>query len=392
MIERISFQVPARGRAISLGLMVLGAAAAAFGLYSDPKRTWPSLLLNGFYFAALALISVFFLASQRLAGSRWSASLRRIPEALMSAMPAAAILVLVLFFGRNDLFPWADHDKVFHDAPAIAGKVQYLQMPYVFARLALAVVLWCIFAWLFRKLSRDQNPSANMEYHRRLNMFAPIFVIIFAISFTLFVYDFIISLDPRWFSTMFGVYLFAGTFVNGICAVTFAVVLLREQGLLRNWVSEDQLHDLGKMVFAFSTFWAYIWTCQYLLIWYSNIPEEVSHYTTRTIGPWLPLFVVNFLVNWILPFTVLMSAANKRKPKVLLFVTSVLFVGHWLDLYMQIMPSYWSSPKFGPVELLVPLGYAGLFYFMFVNSLAQAPLVPVNDPILAANLLQQHAH
>src|SRR5579871_1577289 len=127
MIERISFQVPARGRAISLGLMVLGAAAAAFGLYSDPKRTWPSLLLNGFYFAALALISVFFLASQRLAGSRWSASLRRIPEALMSAMPAAAILVLVLFFGRNDLFPWADHDKVFHDAPAIAGKVQYLR-------------------------------------------------------------------------------------------------------------------------------------------------------------------------------------------------------------------------------------------------------------------------
>jgi|SRR5437867_5507873 len=182
---------------------------------------------------------------------------------------------------------------------------------------------------------------------------------------------------------MFAVYMFAGTFVQGIAAITLAAVLLHERGLFRDWITENQFHDLGKMLFAFSTFWAYIWVCQYLLIWYGNIPEEVTHYISRTNGSWLALYTVNFLINWILPFSVLLSAGAKRRTKVLKFVTVALLLGHWLDLYQLIMPAFHpAAPSLNVVDLFITAGYGALFYLMFIRSLAKAPLVPVNDPIL----------
>ncbi len=397
MSQDLTFAPSLRNRNIALGLVVIGGVMALYLVFTDPKRAWPSLLLNGFYFASLALSALFFISTQRLTGARWSASLRRIPEAFTAALPYGAVLLLVLYFGRHWIFPWSDPSIFAHEpmmnGKVIAGRATYLQVPFVFERVVVCVLAWVVFGWLFRKWSveQDNNPGRNMAIHQRLNRLAPVFVIVFALSFTLVSYDLICSLEPKWSSTMFGLYTFAGLFVLGIAAVTLATLLLREHSVLRDWISDHQIHDLGKMLFAFSTFWAYIWTCQYLLIWYGDIPDEVPHYMRRTNGPWLYFFALNLIVNWIVPFLTLLSVKSKCTPKVLKSMCVLVLCGRWLDLYMLIMPAQWDSPKIF-LEIPIAAGYAGLLYFIFTRSLAQAPLVPVNDPILLAEMQVEHAH
>jgi hypothetical protein len=388
-----SFDISSRARLVAVLLIVLGALVAIYGVYAAPERTWPNLLLDGFYITALGVSAMFFLATQRVTGARWSASLRRVPEAFLPILPVTALLILALFFGRHVLYSWSRPGEMAHE-PAIAGKIQYLQVPGVFGRMIFVLLAWMLFAWLFRRASwqQDRHPELSLALHQKLTRYAIIFVPVFALTLTVAAFDWILSADPHWFSTMYAVYVFAGTFVQGIAAITLAVVILRERGFLRDSVSDHQLHDLGKMIFAFSTFWAYIWVCQYLLIWYGNIPEEVTHFVKRTNGPWLYLFALNLIVNWIVPFTVLLSVRAKCTPRVLKSITILLLCGHWLDLYLLIMPSVWSAPKIGLFEVPIAAGYLALLYLVFVRSLGQAALVPLNDPILAYEKLQVIEH
>jgi len=378
---------------IPLGLVAAGAIAAVYSLRTAPEHFWPSILVNGFYVVSLALSAMFFISVQRLAGARWSASLRRVPEALMSALPVVSLLLLTVLCGVQTLFPWA-RPGVFDHAPAIAGKVDYLHAPWIYVRMIGVLIVWSVFAFLFRSTSlrQDREPTRSLELHRRLTGIAALFVPIFALTFTVASFDYVLSVDTEWFSTMFAVYVFAGTFVQGIAAVTLTTVLLRERdSSFHDSVSEHQLNDLGKMLFAFSIFWGYIWVCQYLLIWYGNIPDEISHYLIRTNGPWLYVFAFNFILNWVVPFTMLLSAGAKRSAAVLKTVSAVLLVGHWLDLQLLIMPSFSAAPRLGFEDVLIATGYLALLYMVTTYELRRAPLVPVNDPILGYEELN-HAH
>jgi hypothetical protein len=219
--------------------------------------------------------------------------------------------------------------------------------------------------------------------HQRLDRLGAGFIVAFALTITLAAWDWLASLDPGWASTMFAVYVFAGAFVGGIAAIALATVLLMRRPPLRDAIGDAQLHDLGKLLFAFSIFWAYIWVCQYLLIWYGNIPEEVGHFVARTNGRWLPLFVANVLVNFVVPFLGLLSARAKMNPRRLAAIAGVVLAGRWLDLYLVIMPAVWGEPRFGVVEPLLAAGYAALLVTLFRRHVGRAPLVPVNDPVLA---------
>jgi len=384
-----SFQLSNRVRGTAAVVLALGICTAIYGVLAEPQRFWPNLLVNGFYAASLGASCIFFLAAQRATGARWSASLRRIPEAFMPLVTVAAVLILVLFFGRQILYPWSRQGAVAGE-PAIAGWARYLQPPWVFTRMVFVFAAWMFFAWLFRKISlqQDRHPELALVLHQKLTRYAVMFVPVFAVTLTVGAFDWLISTDPRWFSTMYAVYVFAGTFVQGIAAVTLAIVILKERGPLRDSVSDHQLHDLGKMLFAFSTFWAYIWVCQYLLIWYGNIPEEVTHYAARTNGPWLFLFALNLMANWVAPFLVLLSVRAKCTTRILKAIAILLLVGHWLDLYLLVTPSVWSAPKFGPLEMTIAAGYLALIFLVFTRSLSQAPVAPVHDPILA----YEHVH
>src|SRR5437660_6170633 len=187
MHHDLTFAPSSRNRNVALALVAVGAIAAIYGVFADPKRAWPSLLLNGLYFASLALSALSFISTQRLTGARWSASLRRIPEAFTTALPYGAVLLALVYFGRHSLFPWTDpgifaHEPLRNGKP-VAGHVEYLQTSGVFLRVLVSVVLWALFGWIFRKwaLEQDQNPRQNMAIHRRLNRLAPVLGIVFAI-------------------------------------------------------------------------------------------------------------------------------------------------------------------------------------------------------------------
>ena len=392
MIQELPSSIHPRTRIAALVLIVLGACVAVGGLYTAPHRTWPNLLLNGFYFTSLALSAALFLAAQRLTGAHWSASLRRLPEAFMMGLPAAAVLILVLFFGRDVLYPWARASGL-SDVPALAGKVQYLHPSWVFVRAISVFAAWLMITLLMRRASLDQDRDLGrcLILDRRLTRYSGLFVVVFAATFSVSAFDWILSLEPQWFSTMFAIYLFAGTFVQGIAAVTLAAVIVKDKDPLRIVGTKSQLEDLGRLLFAFSTFWAYIWTCQYLLIWYGDIPLEVTHYVKRTNDHWIELFGLNLVMNWLIPFIALLSVRAKSSPIILTLVSVVLLVGHWLDLYLLIMPAFFGVPEFGLPELLTTIGYAALFYRLFIRSLAKAPLVPLNDPTMLADTINWSA-
>jgi hypothetical protein len=388
-----------RGAAITLA--VLGGAAALAGLLFSGgaggagPRTWATLLINDFFFLSLALAGILFIALHYLSSAGWWTVIRRVPEAMMGFLPVAGLLTLPLYFGRRALYPWTRPEILRHD-PVVAAKTAYLNTPFFFGRMLLFLALWSLFAYLLRRTSLAQDRllaggvGAAGE-HRRMVRTSAFFIVTFAVSFSLASFDWLMSLDPRWFSTIFAIYTFAGLLVSGLAGITLTVVVLRERGQLAGLVGESHLHDLGKLLFAFSTFWAYIWVSQYLLIWYSNIPEEVTFYATRTNGGWAPLFFLVLVLGWVVPFCALLPRAAKRNPQVLKWVAVTVLVGHWLDLYVLVAPPVLARVRVGLPEILITAGYSSLFFLLMTRALARAPLLARSDPYLGESLHHHHS-
>ena len=208
-------------------------------------------------------------------------------------------------------------------------------------------------------------------------------LIVFGLTYSIASFDWIMSLEPHWFSTIFAMYTFSGLFVNGVAFICLILILLKEQGYFP-MVNENHFHDLGKWLFGFTTFWAYIWFSQYLLIWYSNIPEETMYYIIREKGGWDWLFYFNLIINWLIPFFALMTRNSKRSPFILKRVCILLLVGHWLDIYVMVTPNVFKhaglSASIGLVEIGAALGYAGLFVLVFGKTLSKNLLYPKKDP------------
>jgi hypothetical protein len=200
-------------------------------------------------------------------------------------------------------------------------------------------------------------------------------------------FDWVMSLEPGWYSTIFGVYHFSGLFLAALAMVALVSIWLEHSGPLRGVLHESHLHDLGKLLFAFSTFWAYIWFSQFMLIWFANIPEETTYFILRTHGAWYALFVANVVLNWLVPFAVLMRRDAKRNRRVLAVVSVVVLVGRWLDLYLMILPPVLGDrPRFGASEAGLLAAGAGVFGLALARALRAAPPVALDDPDLAASL------
>lgn len=367
----------------------VGLVCFVVGLFLDAHRAWGNWLLGAYYFTTLALFGTFFIAIGYLTSAGWSVSMRRVPEAMMSWLPAALVTMLVLGAGMGYLYEWVHpHDDGSHHAHLLHNKSPWLNQWFFLGRIILYFGIWIGVSQLLTRHSRRQDTDGDVTHTRSNTRTSAIFGVLFALTLSAASFDWLMSLEAAWFSTIFGIYQFAGLFQSGIAALIVLLVLLRRMGYLRDAVNENHLHNLGQWLIALSVFWAYIWFSQLLLIWYSNIPEETSYYLIRSQGDWWVLtFIVNPLLNFAIPFVVLLPRPAKRSEYILVRVAVMVLVGHWLDIWLGIMP-YVSpeGPWFDFMEVGVMLGFAGAFGLVFFKALERAPLVPLRDPYLQESL------
>ena len=248
-----------------------------------------------------------------------------------------------------------------------------------------------LLSWAIVRQSRQQDVDGKIRRTLLNRRLSALFIAVFGVTFWLASFDWIMSLEPHWYSSLFAIYNFAGLFLGGLAAITILVVWLRRLGPFRSTLNESHLHDLGKLVFAFSTFWMYIWFCQYMLIWYANIPEETIYFVRRAQGTRLPLFLTTMILNWAVPFLVLLPKRTKRNPLTLVQVSVVILLGRWLDLYLMTFPAFSQDRLwFGAWEVGMTCGTAGLFMWGVFRGLRAAAPVPVGDPLLSKILSLSH--
>ena len=326
-------------------LAALGVLAFVVGLRLWPERAWADLLVANVLLTTLSLGAVVFVASQHLSAATWSVALRRVFEAMFSYLPLGALLSAALLLGARFLYPWAG------PGGAALSKGGYLTVLGLGARAAFCWASWLV---LSRRLAARADRASSA-----------VFLLAFAPTFTLFSVDWLMSLEPRWTSTLYAWYVFAGAFSGGLAAATALLLWVRRRGAL-GAVNEHHLHDLGKCVFAFSCFWAYLWFSQGLLIWYSNLPEETSYYVHRMTGGWAVLFWLNPVLNFVVPFTLLLSARAKKSRQVLFAACVVVLAGRWLDLYVLVMPGIaGASAQFAVADLAICAGLSAAALLLF---------------------------
>lgn len=388
-VHEEKFVVPARLRNITFGLMGIGLVAIVVGLMTDSHRFWANFLLNNWYFLGVALMGTLFLATQSVSNAGWSAGFKRIPEAMATYLPYAfagfAIIILSVLMHWNHTYHWTHEGIADPTSPdfdeIIAQKVAYLNMPFMIGRVVVIFTLWYLFSRIMRRNSLAEDLQGGFKMLKRNKTISAIFLPIFAVSWAMACWDFIMSIDTHWYSTIFWVYHFAAAWVTAISIIALTVIYLRRAGYL-SIVTEHHMHDLGKFMFAFSIFWTYIWLSQFLLIFYANIPEESIYYQER-FEHFKLLFWINLVINFIVPFLLFMTRSSKRNESMMILVGVLLIIGKWIDLYIGIMPgTVGSHAQIGFVEIGMFLGFMGLFVFVFTRSLTKASLVPTKHPYI----------
>jgi hypothetical protein len=386
-IHRI--EITAVERRTLLGLAAVGLGTATIGAAQAGDRFWAAWLLVAYYALGVGLSGLCFVAIHYTTGASWSVAIRRIAEGLAATIPLAVILLAILFVAGPQLYPWT---KEFGSAadPALAFKRFWLSRSFFLIRALFYAAVWVGFALAIGRRSRRQDADGDPRWTRANVRLSAGFLIAFAVTFTPASVDWVMSLDPLWYSTIFAVYNFAGLFVSGLAALILAALWLERHGPLQGILNDDHLHDLGKLLFAFSTFWMYIWFSQYMLIWYTNIPEETTYFSQRLHGLWSPLFFSNIVLNWVVPFAVLLRRDAKRRRVMLGGVAIAVLAGRWLDLYLMIFPSVvGDTPHIGLSEIGLTAGAIGCFGLLLAWILGTAPVVPVADPQLAESLQYQ---
>ena len=380
-----------RNRIISIVLMVIGVAAIAYGFGSGQiTRTWATLLHNNFYFTAIALCGTFFVAVQYIAQAGWAIGFIRVPEAMGRFLLYGGIgMILIFFLGHHELYFWT-HPELYDKASPeydhiMVGKRGFLNMGFFSFRLIAYFVIWVAFTMILRKNSLREDVEGGLTNYKKSIPVAATFIVLFAVTSSTSAWDFLMSIDSRWFSTMFGWYTFAGLFVSGLATMCLIILYLKRKGYLQH-IGENHLHDVGKFMFAFSIFWTYLWFSQFMLIWYANLPEEVVYYQVRWEN-FRTLWAVNLCVNFIAPFLVLMTRDAKRQQAILWVAGVIIFIGHWIDVFMMTQPGIVGRDwHIGFIEIGTMLGYLGLFIYVVLNELSKAALVPKNHPMLVETL------
>lgn len=405
------FEIPARLKTTSMVLILIGILTLAIGVFTllnnhdanheimhaQRTRFWLVLLHNSTFFLLMMVSCIFIQAAASLAQGGWLVAYRRIPEAIganvwIFGIIAAVVLLFIAFFfnvdGHNTIYHWVhpEGDKILEGKSAFMNKGMFAGFTIV------TIGLFAFFGRKFRALSLAQEnaPKNSTKNYWIIFKWSGAFLVVYALTqMSTTPWMWIMSIDAHWYSTMFSWYNFASVFVSGMSLILLWVVYLKNQGNLEI-VSSEHIHDLGKLMFAFSIFWTYVWFDQYMLIWYANIPEETWYFKIRQQGPYSLIWYSVFVINFVLPILILMSRPSKRNYFTVTFMALILIFGHWLDFYIMTMPGplqeHWSLSWY---ELGIFAGFVGLLIYTVANTLSKSSLIPNNDPLLKEALLHE---
>ena len=353
-------------------------------LHQLQNKPWSALYVAAFFFFMISLGVLAFYAIQYAAQAGWSPVLFRVMEAITAYLLPGGIIVFVLLmlsgFHINHLFIWMDPEVVAHDE-IIQAKSSYLNVPFFLIRAAIYLGGWILFRHLLRKNSLKMDDATDNSYFKKNFKLAAGFLVFFIVTESMMSWDWIMSLDPHWFSTLFGWFVFASLFVSGITTIAIISIYLKSRGYLE-FVNDSHIHDLAKFMFGISIFWTYLWFSQFMLIWYSNIPEEVVYFITR-MEDYPILFWGMLATNFIFPVLLLMNSDYKRVNWFVIMTGIVILCGHYINIFVLVMPATVGESWFiGIPEISAVLLFAGLFLFVVFNSLTKAPLLVKGNPFI----------
>ncbi len=388
----IKYKVGGTFRITTIIMVLIGIIAIVMGFMSgETNRTWANLLLNNFYFLSLAIGATFWMTMSAITQAGWSTAYLRIPQAMSMWLVVSFVLWFFMFFGIHDLYHWTHHDAVAHD-PILMHKSGYLNVPFFTIRFVVFFVLWILLTFLLRRMSIKQDTAAEGENVRLFEKFeftSKITIFVLAFSFSLFAIDWLMSLDPHWYSTIYAFKKFVSAFLHGTAIIAAIAVLLHMNGYLP-MLTKSHKADFSRYIFALSIIWGYMWLSQYLLIWYANIPEETIYYVPRIMSEYKEFFYAELILNWLIPFLFLMWNRIGKTNWGLLTITFILIIGQWVELYMSIMPGTVDSHSITYVEIGSFIGYMGLFAFVVATVLSKANLIPKHHPYLMESLHDDH--
>lgn len=368
------------------GIAILGAIASVLGYFIDPDQFYFSYLTSFTFYASIALGCLFFVMLHHITRSEYGVVLRRIPETYASFMYIFAILFIPILIGVETLYLWTDEELVATDK-LIAGKSPYLNIPFFIARNILYFSVWSYMGHKLYKNSVEMDKSGDwgLDTAQRKISGPGIFIFGFTLAFASF--DWMMSLDPPWFSTMFGVYYFAMTFQVFFAVVILTVLFLHKKGLLTKTIRTTHITDLSKLLFGFTVFYAYIAFSQFFLIYYANIPEETLWYYHRLEGSWEGFTYLLLIGRFVVPFFILLPAASKSNMKLVGIVSAWIVIVHFIELHWIVMPTlHHYGMQFSWIDIATLLGIGGLFMGMFFLQFKKENMVANNDPRLDASM------
>ncbi|WZL90139.1 quinol:cytochrome C oxidoreductase [Salinimicrobium sp. 3283s] len=360
-------------------------------LHQLQNKPWAALYVAAFFFFMIALGVLAFYAVQFAAQAGWSPVLFRVMEGITAYLLPGGVIMFILLalssFHFNHLFIWMDPEVVAHDE-IIQNKQSYLNVPFFLIRALIYIGGWVLFRHLLTRNSRKQDEATGITWYKKNFKLAAGFLVFFIVTESMMSWDWIMSLDPHWFSTLFGWYVFSSMFVSGITVIALVTIYLKSRNYLP-FVNDSHIHDLAKFMFGISIFWTYLWFSQFLLIWYSNIPEEVTYYVAR-IEDYGLVFFGMVVLNFLFPLLLLMNSDFKRVNWFVVMTGIIILLGHYLDIFVMVMPATVGESWFiGIPELSALAFFGGLFIFVVFSALTKAPLLAKGNPFIKES---EHYH
>lgn len=374
------FEAPAKLKTLSFALIAIGLLTFVVGLMKNQERLWTSYLVAFFFFSAMAVSGLFWVAINNVSRAGWSVSIRRYAEATTSFLPGVLLGGLLLLLGFKYLYPWAN-PEVLASNPVIASKTAYLNTGFFVVRLFVFVVGCMIFRWVMVGNSLKQDQTGDESLTNKNVGPAVGFIVFYALMFSFFSVDLLMSLLPTWYSTIFGIYTFAGMFQAGMAFLAIVIILMRRAGLVKGYVTHEHQHDVVKYLKGFSIFWAYIAFSQFMLIWYANLPEETEYYIMRSQGGWMGISTALLIFRFIVPFLALLPRDAKRNDSNVLLISAIVLIMQYVDIYWMVYPNFYDGHvTFGFWEIGIFAGFAGLFILTIMSFWSKHSLVPLKDP------------